>query len=258
MAAFREHITVSSALGLGYAGTLVHFGVEWVHAALAAALCGVAGMLPDLDSDSGRPMREVFGVTAVLAPLLLFRRMDGAGLSPEAKILLAGAIYLAVRFGLAWLFQRMTVHRGMFHSIPAAVIAAECVFLAHDCPEPYGRLTLAGGVLIGYLSHLVLDEIYAVDSSGLLPRLNKAAGSAFKLFSPSLPATLCTWLVLATLTYLAAVEQGYVEPVRFSIQRMPAISVREGASPRPSESGRGADDGGRPSWLRSQNPSGGR
>jgi hypothetical protein len=218
MAAFKQHVTFSSVLGIGYAGALGHLHVDWVHSALAGALCGVAGMLPDLDSDSGKPVREIFGVTAVMVPLLFFRRMDDSGLNMEAKILFAAGMYMAIRFGLTWFFRRLTVHRGMFHSIPAAVIAAQVVFLAHDCHDPFGRLTLAGGVLLGYLSHLVLDEIYAVDASGLLLRANKAAGSAFKFFSRSIPATLCTWLVLGLLTYLIGVEQGYLKPVRFSIE----------------------------------------
>jgi hypothetical protein len=68
------------------------------------------------------------------------------------------------------------------------------------------------------LSHLVLDEIYAVDAAGLLLRANKAAGRAFKLFSQSIPATLCTWLVLGALTYLVGIEQGYLKPIRLSFQ----------------------------------------
>src|SRR5262249_4513828 len=143
--------------------------------------------------------------------------MDGAGMSPEAKILAAATVYVGVRFGLAWLFKRMTVHRGMFHSIPAALIAAEIVFLAHDCHEQFGRLTLAGGVFLGYMSHLVLDEIWAIDANGLIPRANKAAGSACKLFSQSIPATLATWSVLAVLTYTLGVEQGFVKGVHLPV-----------------------------------------
>jgi hypothetical protein len=218
MAAFRQHVAFSSILGLGYTAVLGHLGVEWVHSALAGALCGVAGMLPDLDSDSGKPVREIFGVTAVMVPLLFIGRMDASGFSPEGKILFAAGVYLAIRFGMAWFFRRLTVHRGMFHSIPAAVIAAEVVFLAHNCHEPWGRLTLAGGVLIGYLSHLVLDEIYAIDASGLLLRANKAAGSALKLFSQSVPATVCAWVLLGLLTYLVGIEQGYFKPIKFSIE----------------------------------------
>lgn len=212
MAAFRQHVRFSSLLGIGYAASLLAAGFEWTHGILAGALCGVAGMLPDLDSDSGRPVREVFGLAAIIVPLLLFRRIERSGLSPEGAVVWAGAIYLAIRFGAARLFKRMTVHRGMFHSLPAAVIAAEAVYLADNASGPVGRLTLAGGMFLGFLSHLVLDEIYAVDVRGLKVRFNRAAGSALKLFSPSVPASLAAWLLLGGLTYLVALDQGLVRP----------------------------------------------
>jgi hypothetical protein len=234
MAGFRMHVTVSSTLGLGYTAVLGHLGVDWIHSSLAGALCGIAGMLPDLDSDSGKPVREIFGVTAVMAPLLFFNRMDASGFTSEGKILLAAGVYIAVRFGLAWMFRRLTVHRGMFHSIPGAIIAAEVVFLAHDCPERFGRLILAGGVLLGYLSHLILDEIYAIDTKRLIPRANKSAGSAFKFFSQSIPATLCTWSMLGALTYIIGVEQGYFKPVQLPIKYAPAVMKTDPPKNAPS------------------------
>src|SRR5580692_4668325 len=103
MAAFRQHITFSSALGLGYGALLTQWGVAWEHALLAGALCGVAGMLPDLDSDSGRPIRELFGVTAVAVPLLLLQRLRNAGATPEGTIILIALIYALIRFGGSWL-----------------------------------------------------------------------------------------------------------------------------------------------------------
>src|SRR5689334_15545024 len=102
MAAFKQHVTFSSVLGVGYAAGLKALGVEWTHGALAGTLCGVAGMLPDLDSDSGRPVRELFGFTAVAIPLLLTRRLENVGATPEGTILLGAALYLAIRFGIAW------------------------------------------------------------------------------------------------------------------------------------------------------------
>jgi hypothetical protein len=218
MAEFAQHIRVSSVLGVGYGGALWWFGADWSHAVLSGALCAVAGMLPDLDSDSGKPTREMFGVTAVAVPLLLLRRLHHAGWSPEETVLFAGALYLAIRFGVSWVFKHLTAHRGMFHSLPAALIAAEITFLAHNCPEPMGRLMLAGGVFLGFLSHLVLDEIYSVNAQGMKLRFNKAAGSALKFFSPSMPATLLTWAILGGLTYLVGIDRGYFQPLHFTVE----------------------------------------
>jgi hypothetical protein len=227
MAAFAQHIRFSSVLGIGYGAALIWSGIEWAHATLAGALCAVSGMLPDLDSDSGRPSREMFEITAAVVPLLLIHRLRNGGLSPEQTILLAGGVYFAIRFGLSWLFRHLTVHRGMFHSLPAAMIAAEAAFLVHHCSDVRGRLVLAGGVLLGFLSHLVLDEIWSVNAQGLKIRFNKAAGSALKLFSHSLPATVMTWLILAGLTYLVGIDQGYLQPIHFTVEYPPAVNAHK-------------------------------
>ena len=211
MAAFKQHLMFSCALGAGYSAVLRGTNCEPAHALLAGALCGVSGMLPDLDSDSGRPVRELFGLMAAAVPLLVMQRLQRAGFTAEGMILMMGGIYLTIRFGLAWIFQRLTVHRGMFHSLPAALITSEMVFLAHDGAEAHGRLTLAGGVFLGFLSHLVLDELSSVDASGMRLHLNKAAGSALKLFSHDLLATTFTWLLLGALTYGVASEQGVLK-----------------------------------------------
>lgn len=230
MAAFKQHVTFSSLLGIGYAGALAAAGVEWVHGVLAGCLCGIAGMLPDLDSPSGRPVRELFGVTAIAVPLLLMRRLRRAGLEPEQMVLVAATMYLLIRFGLSWVFKHLTVHRGMFHSIPAMLIAGEAVFLAHDCPEPYGRITLAGGIMLGFFSHLLLDEIYAVDMNGATLRFNKAAGSALKFFSKNWGATAGTWLLLAVLSYFVGVDMGYFSPVQLQLPY--TIQVQREGSPQ--------------------------
>ena len=51
------------------------------------------------------------------------------------------------------------------------------------------RVEKKGGVMVGFLSHLLLDELYSVDIRGVKVKLNKYAGTAVKLASPSFPAT---------------------------------------------------------------------
>src|SRR5262249_23133994 len=108
--------------------------------------------------------------------------------------------------GLSDVFKRWTVHRGMFHSIPALFIAGLVCYLGYPSNQPRLRLFLAGGVMLGFLSHLVLDEICSVDFMGLRLHLNKYAGSALKLPSPSWPATVAAYLLLALLGYLAWID----------------------------------------------------
>jgi hypothetical protein len=70
------------------------------------------------------------------------------------------------------------------------------------------RLYFAAGTMIGFLSHLVLDELFAVDLMGVVPKLNQFAGTALKLKSDSWSATLFTYVILCTLSYMAWVSTG--------------------------------------------------
>ena len=204
MASYRVHLTTSALLGVGVAAVAGwQLGLGWGPACLAGGLTALGGMLPDLDSDSGVPQRELFGLSAAAAAFLVLRPLEEHGYALEQRAVFAGGVYLLVRYGVRALFERLTVHRGMFHSIPALLIAGLAVFLLDHGPNLLARLVLAGGVMLGFLSHLLLDELWAIDLMGFRVRLNRYAGSALKFFSPSWSATLMAYLVLAALGLLA-------------------------------------------------------
>jgi membrane-bound metal-dependent hydrolase YbcI (DUF457 family) len=201
------HISVSTLCGLGYGAAAVQpLGFTTETGILAAGITGVGGMLPDLDSASGRPVREMFGLAAVLVPLVLVHRLKHSGVSEEGQLATMLFSYLVIRYFVANIFKRFTVHRGMYHSIPAMVIAGLCVYLGYNSPDRRIRFLLSCGVMIGFLSHLVLDEIYSVDWQGLKPKLKSSAGSAIKFASPSLYATVTCYLILGGLLYLAFLD----------------------------------------------------
>jgi len=65
--------------------------------------------------------------------------------------------------------------------------------------------------MVGFLSHLVLDEIYSVDFRGARIKLKSSAGSAVKFMSSSTIATATCYLILGSLGYLA--YQDYKKPM---------------------------------------------
>jgi membrane-bound metal-dependent hydrolase YbcI (DUF457 family) len=206
MAGFRMHITVSTLCGIGYGAAAVKpLGFQPETAFLAAGVTAVGGMLPDLDSDSGRPVREMSGLAAVVIPVLLVPRLAAAGMTQDGILATLGLLYLLVRYGLGFVLRHVSVHRGMFHSIPAMLIFGLLVYLEYQ-GEMRTRLLLGGGVMIGFLSHLVLDEIYAVDFNGVRLRLNQFAGSALKFASPSWIATCVCYGILSGLGCLAYLD----------------------------------------------------
>ena len=204
MAGFRMHITVSGALGVAYGGMAVQpLGFSTEAGVLAAGLTTVGGMLPDLDSDSGVPVRELFSLAAAVFPLLLVPRLVHMGMSREAILAALLFGYIIIRYGFVNLFKQFNVHRGMYHSLPAMLIAGLGIYLAYHSPNRDMRIMLAGGVMLGFLSHLVLDEIYSVDFRGVRIKLKSSAGSAVKFMSPSVIATATCYAILGGLGYLA-------------------------------------------------------
>ena len=224
MAAYREHISVSGMMGIGYAFVAIFLlNYSAVQAAIAAILTWIAGMLPDLDSETGRPVREMSGVTAALAPMVVFQHSSAIGVSSDRIVLVALLVYGAVRYGGPAILGRMTVHRGMFHSIPALVIASELTFLCYYSEELRVRLLMAAGVGIGFLSHLILDEMYSVQWNGVRIRLKKSAGSALKFMGKETVPNGFTLGLLMFLTWASLNSSGVLE----ELTEKPAPEVLE-------------------------------
>jgi membrane-bound metal-dependent hydrolase YbcI (DUF457 family) len=183
MAGFQTHITVSSLVGAGYAWVgSSQLGLPFTSCAAAGGLCAIAGTLPDLDSDSGVPARETISFAAAVVPMLLFSRFEQMGMTTEQLFLAGAPVYLFIRFIFGTLLKQITIHRGMFHSIPATLIAGFLAFLIISHPSLEIRLFKAFAVAVGYLTHLVLDEIWSVDLASGVPRLKSSFGTALKMF----------------------------------------------------------------------------
>jgi hypothetical protein len=207
MASYRGHLTFSTILGAAYGvGGYWFFGIDPIAAGVGGVLTAASGLLPDLDSDSGVPVRTLFGAASILLPLLAVPRIIAVRTPLQEIVVYLILAHVFIRYGLSRMFKRMTVHRGMFHSVPGMVIAGLITFLIYHHWNPLVRAYVACATMLGFLSHLVLDELCSVDISGAHLRLNKFAGSALKFASPSWTATLGTYLLLAALGFLAAMQ----------------------------------------------------
>jgi hypothetical protein len=198
MANFKTHVSVAAALsGVMATGFLVA-GVAtpkdvWLYFAMGT----VGGILPDIDADHSIPGRMFFSFFAlVVAFFMLFSR---AGVFSIVELSLLWVVtYVVVRHVIFKLFARFSVHRGVFHSLLAAAFFG---FLTTSLTYHLFRLSALGAwmsglfVSVGYMIHLVLDEIYSVDLTGA--RVKRSFGTALKLISADVKATTC--LVLATI-----------------------------------------------------------
>lgn len=222
MADFKTHITTSTLCGFGL-GATAYFGFNYPldQSLLATGLCSVSGMLPDLDSDNGVPVRETFALAAAIVPMLMIERFQHMGMSVDNMVLAGIAIYLGIRFGISSIFKRFTIHRGMWHSIPAAILTCSIAFFVCTSEDVRLRLFKAFAVFVGFCSHLVLDEIYSIDLSGRTVRVKKSLGTAMKFWGGHTLANVVVYTLLFVVVTVIIYDESMMEAFGYDPIRMP-------------------------------------
>jgi membrane-bound metal-dependent hydrolase YbcI (DUF457 family) len=200
MAGFKAHLATSTTVGIGYGAVGFAYGIPLSTCMVASGACSLAGILPDLDSQSGRPVKEIISFTAAMVPALMIPRFYQLGFDAEQIVLAVAMVYLAIRFGAGDIFKRYTVHRGMWHSIPAALVVGLIAFLCVSADLLPIRVFKSAAFVLGFLVHLVLDEIWSLEVRRGRLRIKKSFGTALKLFT-----TNGLWPNLSTYGKLAAV-----------------------------------------------------
>jgi membrane-bound metal-dependent hydrolase YbcI (DUF457 family) len=216
VADFKTHMTVSTITGVVLGAAGLRAGMSYETCIIAGGLCSVSGMLPDLDSNSGRPLREATTLGAAVVPMLMVERFQKCNLSHEWMVVAAGLIYVVIRFLLAEIFRRYTVHRGMWHSIPAAAIVGMVAFLIMQSEDISLRLFKTSAVVIGFMSHLILDEIWSIEYRGGKYNFKSSFGTAIKLWGNNRWANYMTYTKLAVICFMVYQDAGFM--ARFGLQ----------------------------------------
>ncbi len=202
MGSYRQHLGFASVLGVVFAwGTYVLAGVHWMYGSVAFLLTTLSGLLPDLDSNSGVELKGFTGILGVLAAVTVWHKMGKVHPEPAFEVHLWAVVlaFIVVRHGLVRAMTRLAKHRGISHSIPACATWGALAYLYYPHGGHVVRVLMAAAVIIGFFSHLLLDEICSVDLRGA--RVNKAFGTAIKLWAPSPWTTLGVYLLLSYLSY---------------------------------------------------------
>ena len=109
----------------------------------------------------------------------------------------------------------------MWHSIPAAFIAAGIAFLVCSCDDLRLRLFKSFAVFVGFCSHLALDEVYSIDLSGRSVRVKKSLGTAMKFWSGNNWANFSTYAKLTAVFLVIAYDETLMQSLGFEPIRIP-------------------------------------
>ncbi len=205
MANFQTHLYGGILVSGGAVLVLHGSGLATESQTLMLFGLGVLGsLLPDIDADGSAPVRAFFGVLGAALAFAWTLPLIGRDSPLNLGLIWIGS-FLAVRVLLCEAFARLTVHRGIWHSLLAAVFTAlAAVNLLHWLFGQAAQAAWVGGLMvgIGYLVHLVLDEAVGVDLLGA--RVRRSFGTALKPWSFRDPASsLAMAAAVALVAWLA-------------------------------------------------------
>jgi hypothetical protein len=216
MANFTTHIAAGTLVSGALATLTMAADVVAPENLIAVTMAGVLGsVLPDIDLKDSRPSQAMFsGLAIFFSFAVLFTTAEHLSI---AELLLAwlGTLIL-VRYGAKALFHEFSYHRGIWHSVLAAVFcsAVTAVVYYYLLRRPDGVAWLAAGFMfIGFMTHLVLDEIYSVDVMDV--RIKSSFGTAVKLadtnrwghtISMAVATALIFMIVPPTKTFASAIS----------------------------------------------------
>lgn len=183
MANFPTHIAVGTVVSGALATITVATDMVAPENIVAVTLAGVLGsVLPDIDLKDSRPARAMFAGLGVFFSFAVLFSLERKYSIAEMMILWLGTL-LFVRYVAKEVFFRFSYHRGVWHSILAMIFCSLVTAWVYSklLGRDEGVAWLAAGFLaIGFLTHLILDEMYSVDVMDT--RIKASFGTALKLF----------------------------------------------------------------------------
>ena len=214
MANFKTHLSVAAACSGCLATGFLEVGIAapkdvWLYFAMGT----LGGILPDIDANNSIPGRMLFSFFAiVLAFSTLFSR--ASVYSIVELFILWVVTYVGVRYIIFQMFAKLTIHRGIFHSILAAVFF--WLLTTNILYYLFSLNTLNAWVsglfiFIGYLIHLILDEMYSVNLIGA--NIKKSFGTALKIISMDMKTTSLLLLATILVFFMTPSAERFVKTV---------------------------------------------
>jgi hypothetical protein len=226
MANFKTHMSVAAACSGGLATGFLAVGVAsprevWLYFAMGT----LGGILPDIDANNSIPGRMLFSFFAIVFAFVTLFSRAGVYSIVELSILWM-VTYVVVRYIIFQMFARLTVHRGIFHSLLAAVFFGLCTTNISYYIFSINTVSawMSGCfVFVGYVVHLILDEIYSVDLVGA--KIKRSFGTALKIISANMKATSLLFLATVLVFYMTPSAEKFIKTV-VSFETYKSVKVK--------------------------------
>lgn len=205
MANFSTHLAGGFAVSAVTALIGYKAGLISDNQLILCTLIGTAGgLLPDIDSDNSTPIKIGFSLLSlIVAFALVIYWRSTFSLAMMIGVWIGG--FLTMRYAIFELFTRITVHRGVIHSVPYMAIMA--LGLVSICYYLLGVSAVSSWfygifLFVGSMVHLLLDEMYSVNLLGM--KIKRSFGTALKFYQQEDALLyLIIYAVLSTMLYFA-------------------------------------------------------
>jgi len=146
----------------------------------------IGSIFPDIDLTTSKPARYmrnfVFLISSSFSFLFIINNKE-----KFFEIFSPISLFLSIIFSLFFIFLlgKSMIHRGIIHSIPISFLFSIFIFeffnfINVNYESNFNSFFISFLFSIGFLTHLLLDEIYSVDIRN--KRIKSSFGSALKLF----------------------------------------------------------------------------
>ena len=206
MAGYKAHMAFGIATAICWSILLIFLSVIslWF-IPIIFFITVIGAFLPDLDSDSGLPIKILLIVVSLC--FVVFYLSYVSTMEQKNIYSIIGYsifIMLFVYYVIGGVIKKLTHHRGIFHSVPAVFLSILLSFTVVNIID-FGlelKVILSLSVGVGYLSHLVLDEMNSVVNLEGIPFIpKKSVGSALKIYSNNIKVTFGVYLLIIILVY---------------------------------------------------------
>jgi hypothetical protein len=214
MASFEQHLNTAVVASGILVAPLYSSGIISMEQSLGCLAFGIlGGVLPDIDSDNSKPVAISFKIISIILPLLAVLTLikDFTIL----KILFIWAVVsVFLHYGLFKLFNTITVHRGIFHSIPMGVLFGLGVVYIFELLGYSKLFAFLGGVFlfVGFIVHLVLDELVSLNALGM--HIKKSFGTALKLYDKTNKiGTIVVYALIIALLFVVDIDLELLQEI---------------------------------------------
>ena len=207
MANFNMHLA-ASALVSG-ALTLLSYSADLLtiqYAVLLWITGTLSGLLPDIDSSHSTSLKIFFYIIGFITAGAIMVYATG-----KYRIIWIFLGILCVCASLCWIilpvFKKITVHRGNWHTLLAAICASITVTnITWHTNQVSAELAWLSGLFTGtgFFTHLILDELFSFNPARLT--FKRSFGSACK------PCDMKTPVITGMITLFVSFQLWYLPP----------------------------------------------